>query len=121
MNKTMLYTLMVLLAAGMTAEAKKDKGTELKGKPDKALQQAEDTGKAQAKAAEKELEATEEKAADTAEKARKKGKGKKKKGKRDAEEMKEAVAQKKEAQKAAKESGEKMDKEEKSWWKFWKK
>ena len=53
------------------------------------------------------------------------GKGKsteaKAKEKKGSEEMKKAVGEKKEAQKTAKESGEKMGKEKKSRWKFWKK
>jgi hypothetical protein len=99
MKKTLIYACAALMLTGLVAEAKKDKNAGKKGKPDKEMKQAK--------------EPAGEKTADQKkpEKAGEKGRS---------EDMKKATAEKKEAQKAAKESGEKMDKENKSWWKFWK-
>ena len=117
MKQIMMYAMATLLMAGMSAEAKKEKGQGQKGKPTKEMKQAE--GKAKADA-----QTTETKAKGKSEEAQSKGKGKseeaKAKEKKGSEEMKKATAEKKEAQKEAKESGEKMGKEKKSRWKFWK-
>ena len=117
MKRLLIYTLTAVLFAAVHAEAKKDPE---KGKPDKELRQSQE--KASAEAA-KGLE-MKEKADEAAETEKEKAEEMKKKADNDkgrSEEMKKAVDEKKEAQQAAKESGEKMDKEKKSWWKFWKK
>lgn len=117
MKKNLIHVLAVLLMAGITAQAKSEKAEGTTGKPDKVMKQAADqTSESSVKKAEQ--------AQTDAEKAKKEADGKseqaKEKSKGRSEEMQKATAEKKEAQEAARESGEKMNKEEKSWWKFWK-
>jgi len=123
MKKMLMYTLSILLLAGLSAEAKKDQGKDKREQLEKEIKQAEGKLKADVDATKNMSEDKSKEAKEKAKSEKIKGKVKseKAKGKSKSEEMKKATAEKKEAQKVAKESGEKMDKKQKSKWKFWKK
>ena len=112
MKKITLTAMMLLLVGLTSAEAKKEGNG---GKSNHAVTEAGDKGKEHHQHDDKKAKKPE------AEKAQVAGKEKSDAAKHDPDEMKAAVAEKKEAQKAAKKSGEKLDKEKKSAWKFWKK
>ena len=116
MKHTLFAAMAVLLMAGMTAEAKNEKAQGKSGKARKEMKQ----DKAEADKGAEKAEEAKAKSKGKSEEAKKKGKSGEEKAKGKSEEMKKATAEKKDAQNAARESGEKLDKEQKSWWKFWK-
>jgi hypothetical protein len=104
MKRTLIYTVAILMLAGMTAHAKEEQ-RQNKGKPEKEMKQAEDLSNADNARAEPARE--KEKSGEAQDKGR-------------SEEMKNATTEKNAEKQAAKDAGEKQSNEAKSWWKFWK-